>query len=422
MSSVIFPLITFPYISRVLLPEGTGKVNLAVSVIAYFNMFAQLGIPTYGIKACAKVRDDRLELSKTVHELVLINLAMSMIAYIALAIAIIIIPRLREEKILYIIISASILLSSIGMEWMYQGLEEYAYITKRSVVFKAISVALMFLLVHEQSDYVIYAGLLIMANGASYILNFINSRKYIDTSWKGNYDFKRHYKPILVFFALACTTTIYTNLDNVMLGFIKTDTEVGLYSAAIKIKTVLVSIITALGAVLLPRAAYYVEKGFDKEFRKVTKKAMNFVVTISVPIAIFFMIYANECISVIAGPAFRDAALPMMIIMPTIICIGITNLLGFEIMVPTGRDKAVLHSTIIGATVDVIINALLIPRYGAAGAAMGTLVAEIAVLLYQVLYLKNEAKDAFSEVPIVRIIVISVIAGAASILLGIITL
>ena len=180
MSSFIFPVITFPYVSRILLPEGTGKVAFATSLISYFSMFAQLGIPTYGIRACAKVRDNRNELSKTVHELLIVNLGMCVISYVALFMALRYVPRLAEDKSLYVIMSFTIVLTSIGMEWLYKALEQYTYITCRSVIFKFIALIAMFLLVHEKSDYIIYGGITIFASSASSVLNLINAHKYID--------------------------------------------------------------------------------------------------------------------------------------------------------------------------------------------------------------------------------------------------
>ena len=236
MSSFIFPLITFPYVSRILLPIGTGKVSLATSIITYFSMFAQLGIPTYGIRACAKVRDNREELSKVAQELLLINIIMSVISYIILFILLLFVPKFRCEKTLYVILSFTIILTAIGMEWLYKALEQYTYITVRSVIFKCIALIAMFLLIHKQEDYVVYGAITIFAASASNVLNLINVHKYIDLKPIRNYNFKRHLKPVLIFFAMSCATTIYTNLDTVMLGFMTTDTEVGYYNAAVKIK------------------------------------------------------------------------------------------------------------------------------------------------------------------------------------------
>ena len=152
MSQFIFPLITFPYVSRILLPEGTGKVSFATSVVSYFAMFAQLGIPTYGIRACAKVRDNKEKLTKTVQELFIINFAMSLIAYAALFGAIAFVPRLRQDKSLFLIVSLTILFNAIGMEWLYKELEQNTYITIISIIFKFIDLIAMFSLIHHNRE------------------------------------------------------------------------------------------------------------------------------------------------------------------------------------------------------------------------------------------------------------------------------
>lgn len=166
MSNFIFPLITFPYVSRILLPVGTGNVSFATSLISYFSLFAQLGIPTYGIRACAKVRDNREELTRTAHELLAINIVMDVVSYAILVLALLFVPRLQKDRTLYVVVSATILLTSIGMEWLYKALEQYTYITIRSIVFKFIALVAVFLLIHEQEDYVIYGGISILAGSA----------------------------------------------------------------------------------------------------------------------------------------------------------------------------------------------------------------------------------------------------------------
>lgn len=163
------------------------------------------------------------------------------------------------------------------MEWLYKALEQYTYITIRSVIFKFIALIAMFLLIHQQSDYIIYGAISIFASSASNIFNFFNVHKYISLRPVGEYNFKQHLKAVSVFFALSCAATIYVNLDTVMLGFMKTNVDVGYYNAAVKIKTILVSIVTSLGTVLLPRASYYVEHGLKEDFYRITKKAINFV-------------------------------------------------------------------------------------------------------------------------------------------------
>ena len=405
MSSFLFPLVTFPYVSRVLLPEGTGKVSFAVSLISYFSMFAQLGIPTYGIRACAQVRDDRQALTRTAQELLIINMIMSAISYSVLIIMLIAVPRLQEDRMLYVIVSFTILLNSIGMEWLYKALEQYTYIAIRSIIFKFIALIAMFILVHKQEDYVIYGGISIFASSASNICNLINVHRYIDLKPVGNYQISRHAKAVAVFFAMACATTIYTNLDTVMLGFMTSDKEVGYYNAAVRIKSLLVSIVTSLGAVLLPRVSYYVQNKQLDRFYEISKKALNFVFLIASPLMVYFIIFAEEGIFFLSGDNYFGSILPMKIIMPTLLFIGITNILGLQMLVPLGREHIVLSSEIVGAITDLILNGILIPLYGASGAAVGTLVAELVVFVVQYFYLRNEVSHSFGSIHYVRIII-----------------
>ena len=413
MSSLVFPIITFPYVSRILLPIGTGKVAFATSVISYFNMFAQLGIPTYGIRVCAQVRDDREKLTKVAQELLIINLILSVVSYAALFAAIAFVPKLREEKTLFFIISATILLTAIGMEWLYKALEQYTYITVRSVIFKIIALVGMFLLIHQQSDYVIYGGITIFAASASNILNFINARKYIDMRPVGGYHFRPHLKALLVFFAMSCATTIYLHMDAVMLGFMKDDTEVGYYNAAVKIKTILVSIVTSLGTVLLPRVSYYIQQGNIAEFRRITKKAINFVFLAACPMTLFFIFFARQGVLLLSGSEYMPSIPCMQIIMPTLLFIGLSNIMGIQMLVPMGKEKIVLYSEIAGAITDLLLNAILIPKLGASGAAIGTVVAEAVVFLVQYVYLRTEVTHAFRAVQYWKMI-IAMIAGSAA--------
>ena len=414
VSNFLFPLITFPYVSRVLQPDGMGKVSFALSLISYFTMIAQLGVPTYGIRACAKVRDDRAALTQTVQELMLINVVTCAISYVLLFLCLLFVPRLQDERALYLIVSLSVLFTSLGMEWLYKALEQYSYITIRSIAFKLIALLAMFALVHAKQDYRIYGAISIFAISASGVMNFIHARRYISMRPVGHYDLRRHLKAVLVFFAMTCATTIYLHLDTVMLWFMTSDTDVGYYDAAVKIKAILVGVVTSLGAVLLPRASYYVEQGSMEAFWTLTRKAMRFVFLLAVPLTVYFILYARPGVLLLSGSAYEGSVIPMQIIMPTLLLIGITNILGIQILVPLGREKTVLYSEIAGAVTDVVLNAALIPHFRAAGAAAGTLVAEFVVLVVQYRALRSEAGGIFRGLPFGKIIVGCALGAAAS--------
>jgi O-antigen/teichoic acid export membrane protein len=409
ISKILFPIITYPYVARILHKSGTGKVDFALSVVTYFGMFAQLGIPNYGIKAVAKVRDDRQKLSKLVHELLFINLFMAVISYIAFGASLMIVPRFSRESVLLLVMSAIIFLNAIGIEWLYKGMEMYSYITKRSILFKFIGLIAMFLMVKSEDDYIIYGGITIFATAASDVLNFVNSRKYVDYKRQKDYNIRQHMKPVLVFFSMSVAATVYTNLDKVMLGFMKDDAAVGLYGASVKIKNILLGLVTSAGTVLLPRASRYVDQGKLDEFYAVLKKTMHLILLAAIPFCLYFMMYANEGISFLAGEEYAGSIFPMMIIMPTLVLIGITNISGIQMMVPLGMEKHVLISEIIGAVIDLVLNAILIPKFSVEGAALGTLAAEIGVTIYQMYVIKDKPVKLFEEVRFGLIIIASLL-------------
>lgn len=393
--------------------EGVIKNNSRTNKLADSILLRH--IPTYGIRTCAKVRDNKEELTRTAQELVIINLVMSIVSYAVFVIALIFVPRLRAERTLYAIVSLTIIFNVMGMEWLYKALEQYTYITIRSIVFKFIALVAMFAFVHQKADYVVYGAITLIAASGSSVFNLINTHKFIGMRPVGKYHFKRHFKPIVVFFAMSCATTVYTHLDTVMLGFMKTDADVGYYNAAVKIKTILVSIVTSLGVVLLPRASYYIEHKMVDEFYRIAHKAINFVFLIALPMMLYFMIFAKEGILFLSGDAYENAVLPMQIIMPTIIFIGLTNVMGIQILVPLGREKIVLYSEIAGAVADLIANFILIPRFASVGAAIGTLIAEIVVWIVQFCALKNEIAPAYSRIQYPQMVVALAIGCAASV-------
>ena len=427
-ANVFFPLVTISYVSRIILSTGLGRVSFATSFIAYFNMAAQLGIPTYGVRACAKVRDDKKELSRVTLELLLLNLIGTLISCTTISLCILCIPRVRADKMLFMILSLTVVLNAIGMEWLYQGLEQYTYITIRSLLFKTVALAAVFLLVHDADDVLIYAGISIFASSASNILNFLHARKYVDLcgtlkrdrsitfavtgcgdgkpadagcgnvglrenrsrDGKFGIDLHRHLKPVIILFAMVCAVTVFSNLDEVMLGFIRTDAEVGIYHAAVRIKVALVDIITALSVVLLPRASYYVEHEKKKEFLRITDKGMHFVLLSGAGLTVYFMLYTRETVLFLFGPEFEASILPMILIMPVVLLTGMTRVMGNQILIPKGQERIVLYSVTAGAMVDVILNAILIPRFGPPGAVIGTLAAELIIVLVQLPRVKEE--------------------------------
>ena len=419
-SSLLFPLITFPYVSRVLQATAMGRVSFVASVANYFLMVASLGIPTYAIRACAQVRDNRKELSKVAQEILIINAITTVLVMVTYAIMMFAVPRFRGDTTLFYINGVHIILNTLGVNWLYQALEKYDYITIRSIVFKIISIVLMFWLVKAESDYAIYGAITVFAAAGANVLNFIRMWRYVDVKKTEKYQFKRHLKPIFVLFAQNAAVSVYTNLDSVMLGFIKGDYEVGLYSAAVKIKTVLLSFVTSLGNVLLPRMSYYVKNAQEDQFKQTAAKALNFTLMLSVPLMLFFALYAKDTILLLAGVGYMGAVLATQLLTIAVVPNGLTGVLGVQVLTAQSKEKYVLYSVIGGAVIDFVLNCVLIPQYGVSGAALATMIAEFGVLLIQLFYTRGLLGQIWRSIRVWAYALAAVAGCGLSLLVGMI--
>ena len=419
LSNFIFPLITFPYVSRILQASGLGKVGFATSIIAYFSMIAMMGIPTYGIKACAKIRDDSYKLTKTVYELLILNTIFLAFSLTLLLLSVIFINKFYIDKELYIILAFSMLFNVLGIEWLYKALEQYSYITIRSIFFKIASLILLFVFVKESNDILPYAMLTVLASVGAGILNFYNLRKII-TLYKITFkqlEITKHIKPSFTFFLLTISITIYVNLDSIMLGFMTSDDNVGYYSAAVKIKQILVTLVTSLGAVMLPRLAFYYEQKRFDEFKDLVKNALGLILIVSLPLTIYFTLYAKDAILLLSGESFLASVEPMQIIMPTVFLIALSNLMGWQILVPMDREKQIVFSTIIGAIVGGIINIFAIPYLGVNGAAIANLCAECAVVVVQIILLRKFIFPILAKINIWKMLIALFISTGVTLLI-----
>mgnify|MGYP000237902943 CR=1 FL=1 len=411
ISTLIFPLITLPYITRTIGAIGNGRIAFATSIINYFSMFAQLGIPTYGIRACAKVRDDREKLSKTVQELLIVNFISVSLSYLLLILCLLFVGRFQQDKSLILINSVSLVLNAIGMEWLYQALEQYQYITLRNIGFKVISIILMFLFVRDSADVVIYAALTVASSGGSNILNFLHAKKILCAKFYDHYNLKQHIKPIIAFFALSVAVSVYTNMDTAMLGFISSESEVAYYNLATKIKLIVAMMVSALGPVIMPRITYCLERKDYQRFESLIRNSVELVMILSSPLTVFFLLMAPQVIDVLGGNEYFPAVSCMRIIMFTIIPLGIGNIASMQVLAPMGMETKTLISTICGALINFIVNALLIPHIGADGAAVGTVATELVVTIIQIYYAREYLKGIISYRNILKILFASLLAG-----------
>jgi len=413
LSAIVFPLLIYPYVSRVIGVEGIGRVSFATSVISYFMIISQLGIPTYGIRVIAQNSDTKQTLSKKTSEILYINISTTLIAYVVLWIMVVTIPRFHEDSLLLTVTSLEMIFTTIGMGWLFSGLEQYSYITIRTLVVKLLSLVCIFFFVKTREDYFSYAVILVLATAGSSVFNFIYSKKFVRLQRVWGLDFSSHIKPILVFFLMSVATTVYTSLDTIMLGFMTNNIEVGLYTSAIKVRSVLLGLVNALATVALPRASYYVKDKRLNDFVRISQKAFHFIVVFAFATWIFFSMFAEECIFVLSGSEYINAKCAMIIIMPTVLVCGVSNLTAIQMLVALGKEKSVLISQVVGAVVDFVLNILFIPIYGASAAAASTLIAEIIILLMQVYMLHKMDIALIGKFKIYKVVICTGIASLA---------
>ena len=402
VSSFIFPLITFPYVSRVLTADGVGAVSFAISFVSYFTLVASLGIPVYGIRACAEVRNDKDKLYTVAQELLIINIVTTLLTVAVYICSIQIIPRLAEDKILFYICGLNIVLNALGSNWFFQAIEQFSYITIRSLALKLISLILLFVLVHGASDYLIYAGITVIAAVGSCILNFFRMLRLGVLKKRRKYSFRRHLKPALILFAQSATVSVYTNLDTVMLGMMRGNNDVGYYYVATQIKQIFLMLITSFSNVLLPRMTSFATEGKNEKFYSTMATGLNFSLFISLPIAFMFAIIGEDLIFVIAGSGYLESVLPAKILLFALIVIGLTQVIGIQVLTPLKQENKVFLSVAFGAITNVFLNLILIPRLGVVGVAVATLVAETVVLLLQSIFARKQLMQVKSKIRVIK--------------------
>lgn len=384
--TLAFPIITFPYASRILLPEGIGKVNFVNSIVSYFTILAGLGIGVYATREASRLRNDKVALSKFCKEILIINFISTTVAYILFIIAIVFIPKLYEYRTLIIVASSNILFTTLGIDWLYKSLEEFRYITIRSVLFQIISLVFLFTFVRTPQDTLTYLIFGLISSVGSNIFNFIYSRKYIDYKIKVHLEFLKHIKHIFIFFGMNLVTSIYTILDTSMLGFLTNPTEVGYYTAATKINRMVMTLIASVISILLPRLTFYVEKKDEKSFLDLTQKSMNTIFLLALPCMCGLILLAKPLILLFSGNEYLPAVTTMQLMTPLILIISLGSFTGVQLLTSIGAEKSSLISYICGAIVNIICNFILIPIYKSLGAGIASVLAELTVVTIQIIF------------------------------------
>lgn len=380
--TILFPLITLPYINRILGIENVGKINFVSSYMSYFILLSGLGIPAYAVREGAKVKDSKEKLSKLVSQLFSLNVLATGIAYLLLFLSIFFIDSLKDYLLLLIIQSITILGTTISVSWFFTIIEDFLYVTLRTILFQIVSILLIFLFVHTREDLLNYAWILVVSQSGSSILNFLYLRRFVDLRLTLNLELKKHFKPIFILFATSVAMVIYVNSDMTMLGFLSGDYEVGLYATSVRIYTIVKNILASLLAVTTPRLSYYLIRQEDDKFARVIEKTWMHLVLIMFPIMAGLYLLSDKIIVFIAGETFIPASRSLQILVLAIFFALLATFLSTCLLLPKGKESKILKATFYSAILNIICNFFLIPLFHQNGAAWTTVLAEFTVALY----------------------------------------
>jgi O-antigen/teichoic acid export membrane protein len=375
MLNVVFPLISTAYISRVLEPEGIGRVAAAQNIVSYFLMFATLGIPQYGTREIAKRQDTADATNRLFSELMVVNIISTALCttmyYLFVGIA------FQDKMPLYLVCGLSLILNFINVDWFFQGKEEYVYITLRSALVKVLSILALFVFVKVREDVIAYALILCLGTGCNSIFNIFHIRKKVRVSFR-NLNLRRHVKPILLLMLSSVAASLYNKVDVTILSAVATEASVGYYTSAHKVVTLVLTLVTAISAVFLPRLSYTYQSDRQK-FNEYLSTGLKIVLLLAVPGCMGLVLVAEDLTAILFGELFLPTANIIRILSVFTVIKGAGDLLCYQVVISTGHEDKLVRSRVAAGVVNVLLNAILIPRYAHNGAAAVAVISELIV-------------------------------------------
>lgn len=404
VANYLFPLLTYPYVSRVLGVSNIGICNFVDSIIQYFILFSTLGIVSVGIREIAGCRNNQGKLNKTFTNLVVFNGIATLIAIFLCIIAIYSVPQLYEHKELMWIGVSKLLGQFFLIEWLYKGLEEFKYITRRTILVKIAYIISVFLFVKDTDDYDIYYVLLSLMVIFNAIFNVWHAKKFVHLSFS-NLEITKYAKPIFVLGFYTILTSMYTTFNVTYLGFVCTKSEVGCYTTATKLHSIVIALYTAFTGVMLPRMSNLLNEGKKEEFHRMVDKSVNILVTMAIPLLIICIIFSPDIILVLSGKGYEGAIVPTMIVMPLLLVIGYNQINIVQIMTPLKAENFILRNSILGAFTGITLNIILVPKLGAIGSAITWVCSELIIMTASYICVKKLTGMTFPLLAIKRNII-----------------
>lgn len=384
---LILPLITIPYISRVLGSAGIGINAFTNSIVQYFILFGTLGISLYGNREIAYVRDDKIKLCKTFWEITLLKFSTSTIAYLCFLFFLIFAD---EYYLIYWIQSILIISAALEISWFFMGLEDFQKTVLVNLVVKIIGIILIFTLVNSPDDLWLYVLIMVGSQLLGSLVLWLYIPRYITRVKLKELNIKKHLAPSISLFIPQIAVQVYLVLNKTMLGFLSTPDEVGFFDSADKIVRVILAVVTSLGTVMLPRVSNTFANGDFHLVKNYVEKSFDFTSYLAIPLMFGLAAIATEFAPWFFGQDFYRTGLILVIISPVIIFIAWSNVIGSQYLMPTNKIKIYTRSVVTGAVVNFILNLLLIKQLHSVGTAIATVIAELTVTAVQLYYVRHE--------------------------------
>lgn len=394
-ATYVFPLIVYPYVSRVLGVADIGLVGFIDSVVTWFILISMMGISILGIRETAKAQGSPEGLGRVLSGLLAVNGVMTLVCLVAMAAVTVAVPQLREHWRLMGVGMCKLLFNLFIVEWFWRGIGKFRYITVRTVVVRAAYVAAVFLTVKGPDDTFLYYFLTMTVVAVTAAVNMWRTRRHAALSRRlvsfrlMAEEARRHARSFFSLGTYMLLTAFYTTLNVVILGFVSTDTEVGYYSTAVKLFSIFLALITALGMAVMPRTSVLASQGRRDVIRKDSVRYVRVLICAAVPVSVLGVVFAPEAVMLLCGPGYEGAVLPVRIIFPFIAVFGMEQLLVMQILTPLGRDRAVNRNSLVAAAVGVALNALLVPHFGAAGSAVVWVTCETIVMSLSIISVRK---------------------------------
>ena len=381
--TIILPIITVPYVTRIFTSEDLGNYGFYYSIVSYFSLFAMLGIGIYGTKQIAAARD----VSSTFWNIYAIQLIASLLALFVYVITLVSIPKM--SGIVPIILGIVLLTKMIDISWLFTGKEDFKKITLRNTMVKVAGVISIFTFIKSSEDLYLYIFLIVIFDFLGQFVMWIPAKKFIKRPSFDTKIIKKNLHPIVLLFLPQVAISLYVVLDRTLLGLLGSYSDVGIYEQGQKLTSILLTVVSSLGAVMLPRVANLLSERKEKEAQNMVRFSFILYNLIIFPM-IFGLIAINEVfVRLFLGQNFQDVKYVLYIIVFNIMFIGWTNILGYQVLVVRNKNKEFMLSTTIPAIVSVAVNITVIPFFGYIGASITSVVVEFLVFAIQWYYSRN---------------------------------